>query len=170
MQDCSNSIANALELLQSCTKPSKWFFLWGRLMLILMLSQTYQLSKLHSFRVKNVATASCYFCCAMFWCSLSYACTQLRVSSFCIDDGMEQEALMPVPLMVFQSNSKCDQNLLCSSLKCALLITTKFCTRHDSYTVVTCAQLRCDRLSTFETRAFQILIKFRLMAVAGILY
>ena len=24
MQDCSNSIANALELLQSCTKPSKW--------------------------------------------------------------------------------------------------------------------------------------------------
>ena len=25
MQDCSNSIANALELLQSCTKPSMWF-------------------------------------------------------------------------------------------------------------------------------------------------
>ena len=24
VQDCSNSIANALELLQSCTKPSKW--------------------------------------------------------------------------------------------------------------------------------------------------
>ena len=24
MQDCSNSTANALELLQSCTKPSKW--------------------------------------------------------------------------------------------------------------------------------------------------
>ena len=23
-QDCSNSIANALELLQSCTKPSRW--------------------------------------------------------------------------------------------------------------------------------------------------
>ena len=23
-QDCSNSIANALELLQSCTKPSIW--------------------------------------------------------------------------------------------------------------------------------------------------
>ena len=25
MQDCSNSIANALELLQSCTKPSTWY-------------------------------------------------------------------------------------------------------------------------------------------------
>ena len=24
VQDCSNSVANALELLQSCTKPSKW--------------------------------------------------------------------------------------------------------------------------------------------------
>ena len=24
VQDCSNSIANALELLQSCTKPWKW--------------------------------------------------------------------------------------------------------------------------------------------------
>ena len=24
LQDCSNSIANALELLQFCTKPSKW--------------------------------------------------------------------------------------------------------------------------------------------------
>ena len=24
VQDCSNSIANALELLQSCTKLSKW--------------------------------------------------------------------------------------------------------------------------------------------------
>ena len=26
VQDCSNSIANALELLQSCTKPSKYWF------------------------------------------------------------------------------------------------------------------------------------------------
>ena len=24
VQDCSNTIANALEFLQSCTKPSKW--------------------------------------------------------------------------------------------------------------------------------------------------
>ena len=26
VQDCSNSIANALELLQSCTGPSIWLF------------------------------------------------------------------------------------------------------------------------------------------------
>ena len=28
VQDCSNSIANTLELLQSYTKPSIWFFLY----------------------------------------------------------------------------------------------------------------------------------------------
>ena len=35
----------------------------------------------------------------------------------------------PVPLTIFRSNSKLDQNLKCSSLKCTLTITTKFCTR-----------------------------------------
>ena len=39
-----------------------------------------------------------------------------------------------------------DQNLQCSGLKCILLITTKFCTRHDSVTVVTCAKFLCDWL------------------------
>ena len=34
----------------------------------------------------------------------------------------------PVPLTIFRSNSKFDQNLQCS-----LPITTKFCTSHDSY-------------------------------------
>ena len=32
MQDCSNSTANALELLQSCTKPSIWG--WTKMMVI----------------------------------------------------------------------------------------------------------------------------------------
>ena len=45
----------------------------------------------------------------------------------------------PVPLTLFRSNSKFDQNVECSSLKYASPITTKFCTRHDSNTVVTCA-------------------------------
>ena len=27
VQDCSNAIPNALELLQSCTKPSTWLYL-----------------------------------------------------------------------------------------------------------------------------------------------
>ena len=41
------------------------------------------------------------------------------------------------------------QKLLCSGLKPTLPITTELCTRHDSYTVVTCATFRCDRLNTF---------------------
>ena len=68
----------------------------------------------------------------------------------------------PVPLTIFRSNSKFDQNLQYSSLKCTLPTTTKFCTRHDSVTVVTCAKFRCDRLNIFETRALPILIEFRI--------
>ena len=68
----------------------------------------------------------------------------------------------PVPLTIFRSNSKFHQNLQYSSLKCTLPTTTKFCTRHDSVTVVTCAKFRCDRLSIFETRALPILIEFRI--------
>ena len=41
----------------------------------------------------------------------------------------------PVPLTIFRSNSKFDHNLQCSSLKCTLPTTTKFCTRHDSVTI-----------------------------------
>ena len=55
----------------------------------------------------------------------------------------------PVPLTIFRSNSKFNQNLQCSGLKYILPITTKFCTRHDSYTVVTCARFRCDRFNIF---------------------
>ena len=50
----------------------------------------------------------------------------------------------PVPLTIFRSNSKFDQNLECFSLKYSQPITTKFCTRHDSYTVVPCAKFRRD--------------------------
>ena len=39
-----------------------------------------------------------------------------------------------VPLMIFQSNSKFDQNLQRSGLKSSLLITTKFCTNQNSIT------------------------------------
>ena len=52
--------------------------------------------------------------------------------------------LAPVPLTIFRSNSKFDQNWERSSLKYDQPITTKFCTRHDSYTVVTCAKFLCD--------------------------
>ena len=54
--------------------------------------------------------------------------------------------MAPVPLTIFRSNSKLDQNLECSSLKCTQPITTKFYTHHDNVTVVTCAKFRCDWL------------------------
>ena len=51
----------------------------------------------------------------------------------------------PVPLTIFQWNSKYDQNFECSNLDYAELIATKFCTQHDSYTVVMCTNFCCDR-------------------------
>ena len=68
----------------------------------------------------------------------------------------------PVPLTRFRSNSKFDHIWQCSGFKCALPITTKFCTCYDSVTVVTCAKFRCDWLSIFQTRALPILIEFRI--------
>ena len=46
--------------------------------------------------------------------------------------------MAPVPLTVFRSNWNFDQNMERSSLKWIQPITTKICTLHDSYTVVTC--------------------------------
>ena len=43
--------------------------------------------------------------------------------------------LAPVPLTIFRSNSKFDQSLQCSGLKCTQPITTKFCIRHYSVTI-----------------------------------
>ena len=44
--------------------------------------------------------------------------------------------LAPVPLSIFRSNSKFDENSECSSFEYTRLITMIFCTRHDSDTVV----------------------------------
>ena len=68
----------------------------------------------------------------------------------------------PVPLSIFRSNSKFDENSKHSSVKYTRPITAIFCTRHDSVTVVTSAKYRCDRSSKFETRAFWIFIEFRI--------
>ena len=68
--------------------------------------------------------------------------------------------LAPVPLSIFRSNSKFDENSKHSSVKYTRPITTIFCTRHDSITVVSCATYRCDRSNIFETRAFWIFIEF----------
>ena len=50
---------------------------------------------------------------------------------------------------IIRWNSKFDQNLQCSGLKCTLPITTKFCTCYDNVTIVTCAKFPCDRFSVF---------------------
>ena len=57
--------------------------------------------------------------------------------------------LAPVPLTIFRSNSKFDQNLQHSGIKCPLPITTKFCTYHDSITVAACEKFCGDRLNIF---------------------
>ena len=66
----------------------------------------------------------------------------------------------PVPLSIFRSNSKFDENSKHFSVKYTRPITTIFCTCH--VTVVTSAKYRCDRSSVFETRAFWIFIEFRI--------
>ena len=43
----------------------------------------------------------------------------------------------------------------------SLLVTTKFCTRHDSVTVVTCAKFRFDRQNILRARALHNFIEFR---------
>ena len=70
--------------------------------------------------------------------------------------------LAPVPLSIFRSNSKFDENSERSSFEYTWPITTIFCTRHDSDTVVTCAKYRCDRPRKFYTRVFWIFIEFRI--------
>ena len=70
--------------------------------------------------------------------------------------------LAPVPLSIFRSNSKFDENSERSNFVYTRPITTIFCTRHDSDTVVTCAKYRCDRPRIFYTRVFWIFIEFRI--------
>ena len=56
----------------------------------------------------------------------------------------------PVLLTIFRCNSKFDHNLQCFGLKCAQPITTKFCTRQDSVTFVTCTKFRCSSWAYFK--------------------
>ena len=73
-----------------------------------------------------------------------------------------ESLLAPVPLSIFRLNSKFDENSECSSFIYTGSITTIFCTRHDSDTVVTCAKYRCDRPRILYTRVFWIFIEFRI--------
>ena len=73
----------------------------------------------------------------------------------------------PVPLSIFRSNSKFDENSELSTFEYTQPTTTIFCTRHDSDTVVTCAKYRCDRSYTFYTRVFWIFIEFDRNMLSG---
>ena len=91
-----------------------------------------------------------------------FICWRYHVNLSDDDPVIFQDDQAPVPLSIFRSNSKFDENSKHSSVKYTRPITTIFCTRHDSVTVVTCAKCRCDRSSIFETRAFWIFIEFRI--------
>ena len=114
------------------------------------------------------------------WCSTSFermgqnlgknTLSKTKIGSYLMKYMMQNTArdvnlgrqLAPVPLSIFRSNSKFDENSKHSSVKYTRSITTIFCTRHDSVTVVTCAKYRCDRSGVFNTRAFWIFIEFRI--------
>ena len=81
---------------------------------------------------------------------------------FCWMSRDETHSRRPCHWRYFDRISKFNENFQCSGLKCTVPITTKFCTHHDSVTVVMCAKLRCDQLIIFLTRALKILIKFRI--------
>ena len=70
--------------------------------------------------------------------------------------------MTPVPLNIFRSNSKFDENSERSSFEYTRPVTMIFCTCHDSDTVVTCAKYRCDRPRIFYTRVFWIFLEFRI--------
>ena len=81
-----------------------------------------------------------------FFFSINFNATFTECLNVPLPNSLDQA---PVPLTTFLLNSKFDQNLQSSSLKYTLLITTKFCTRHDSYTVMMCAKFYCDQLNIF---------------------
>ena len=56
----------------------------------------------------------------------------------------------PVPLSIFRSHSKFNENSECSSFEYTRPTTTICCTRHDSDTAETCAKYRCDRPRIFS--------------------
>ena len=80
---------------------------------------------------------------------INVSCSQFRVFIFYLSYTHTSHIKQaPVPLTVFQSNSKFDQNFECCCSKHVQSISTEFCTCHDSVTVVTCAKFCCDRHST----------------------
>ena len=97
----------------------------------------------------------------------TYCDQHLRLEHLSFIDILYMYSQAPVPLSIFRSNSKFDENSKHSSVNYTRPITTIFCTRHDSVTVVTCAKYRCDRSIIFGTRAFWIFIEFDRNMLSG---
>ena len=97
----------------------------------------------------------------LFWL---YICKMIRMILYEIwlfgSVTWQTAILAPIPLTVFRSNSKFGQILEHSGLKFAQPITMKFCTHHDSYTVVTCAKFHCDRPIYFEQEHYKVSLNF----------
>ena len=111
-----------------------------------------------------------FLCSLYFYCTLSEMTTIKMINRY--SNSLTHTCmchLAPVPLSIFRSNSKFDENSKHSSVKYTRPITTIFWTRHDSDTVVTCAKYRCDRLRIFYTRVFWIFLVGRAPGLAQII-
>ena len=100
------------------------------------------------------------------WCWVS-ECKQPGSQLWALNISWSTHLQAPVPLSIFRSNSKFDENSERYSFKSIRPITTIFCTRHDSDTVVTCAKCRYDRPRIFYTRVFWIFIEFDRNMLSG---
>ena len=115
----------------------------------------------HNTRIKQIDIFTC-----LLMATVAAVCKQ-RTQGKSLETQSCGQA--PVPLTIFRSNSKFDQHLQCSGLKYPPPITTKFSTRHDSYTVVTCAKFHCDwlKFSKLEHSKFWSNFKFDRNTVSG---
>ena len=113
-----------------------------------------------TIKLKTIQLNSIHIVSLIAWIKIARP-VHVLVFFSCILIGLQAD-LAPVPLSIFRSNSKFDENSKHSSVTYTPPITAIFCTRHDSTTVVTCAKYRCDWSNRFETRAFWILIEYRI--------
>ena len=102
-------------------------------------------------------------------CTLQYVATSFRhiqdvVIAFCVICSYYVNITSSTPCArpTKHISIEFDENSERSSFKYVRPITTIFCTRHDSDTIVTCTKYRCDRPRIFYTRVFWIFIEFRI--------
>ena len=152
MQDCSISSALAMEILQSCTTQPRLLDRYCTNGCETVISATVCVGWLIiTWQRRCVHMATLY---------ISLANISFGLNNILYNKQQQQqlqqntgplycEEQAPIPLTIYRPNSKFDQNVPCSGLKCTLPISTKFCTYHDSVTAVMCAKFLCDRLDIF---------------------